>query len=529
MLKLQGGIVYDPTNKVDGETKDIWIDENKIVSPPTSGCDCQTLDVTGNIIMPGGVDMHSHIAGPKVNTARKMQPEMLRDTPNSVPNILTTGQKYIGLGYTTCFDAAISPLAARHAHHELADLPYLDSGFFILTGNNHLLMESIRSGQPDLTQATLGWLLMKTGAYAPKVVNPGGVELWKQRRDGNARDLDQEIDGCRLTPRTIIKSIAKAANALGLPHPVHIHCNNLGISGNWTTTLESMKSIEGETAHFSHIQYHSYGKEWTTSNETDAESVLTSKVEPLADFINQHPNLSVDVGQVLFGRTTSMTGDGPLGYFLHQVNGQKWFSSDTELESGCGISPIEYRNKNYVHAMQWTIGLEWYLLVNNPWQVVMSTDHPNGGVFEAYPKIVRLLMDREYRKEQIDLLPPQVVANSVLKDLKRVYSMAEIAIITRAGPAKLLGLKNKGHLGPGADADVTIYAPNENVEKMFSLPRWVIKDGNFVIRDYELTSRCFGKRLSHRPEYDLDYDPSIEKWFDDHYTINSRNFGIESV
>ena len=68
------------------------------------------------------------------------------------------------------------------------------------------------------------------------------------------------------------------------------------------------------------------------------------------------------------------------------------------MESGCGIAPIKYRNKSLVHAMQWAIGLEWYLLVNDPWRIAMSTDHPNGGSFLAYPEIVALLMDREKRR-----------------------------------------------------------------------------------------------------------------------------------
>ena len=45
-----------------------------------------------------------------------------------------------------------------------------------------------------------------------------------------------------------------------------------------------------------------------------------------------------------------MTGDGPLGYYLHNVYGTKWFSADTEMEAGCGIAPIKYRNKSLVHA-----------------------------------------------------------------------------------------------------------------------------------------------------------------------------------
>ena len=71
----------------------------------------------------------------------------------------------------------------------------------------------------------------------------------------------------------------------------------------------------------------------------------------LADYVNAHPNLTVDVGQVLFGETTSMTGDGPLGYYLHKVTGRKWFNADTEMEAGCGIVPITYKEKSFVHAL----------------------------------------------------------------------------------------------------------------------------------------------------------------------------------
>ena len=141
-----------------------------------------------------------------------------------------------------------------------------------------------------------------------------------------------------------------------------------------------------------HIQFHSYG------GGVEDEDSFSSRVAPLVEYVNEHPNITVDVGQVVFGETTSMTGDGPLGYYLSKVYKSKWFSSDTELEAGCGIAPIEYKNTSLIHAWQWAIGLEWYLLVKDPWRVVMSTDHPNGGSFLAYPQIIRLLMDRTYRR-----------------------------------------------------------------------------------------------------------------------------------
>ena len=201
----------------------------------------------------------------------------------------------------------------------------------------------------------------------------------------------------------------------------------------------------------------------------------------------------------MFGETTSMTGDGPLGYFLSKVYKTKWFSSDTELEAGCGITPIEYKNTSLIHAWQWAIGLEWYLLVKDPWRVVMSTDHPNGGSFLAYPQIIRLLMDRTYRARHAqDRARQDPRAERPGRPGPRSIRLSEIAIITRAGPARILGLKNKGHLGPGADADITIYTPDPNQETMFELPRFVIKAGRVLVEQGEIREEFYGKTCTSR-------------------------------
>jgi formylmethanofuran dehydrogenase subunit A len=347
------------------------------------------------------------------------------------------------------------------------------------------------------------------------------VEVWKSHQAGNVSGLDSKVDHFNVTPRQIIQGVSWAADALRLPHSVHIHCNNLGMPGNWTTTLETMQALEGYRGHITHAQFHSYG-----GGDAD-ENTFNSKVAPLADYVNSHPNITIDVGQVMFGETTSMTGDGPLGYYLQKVYGGKWFSGDTEMESGCGITPIKYKNKSLVHALQWAIGLEWYLLVTDPWRVVMSTDHPNGGSFLAYPQIIRLLMDRNYRQDILKECHPLVRERSQLGDLTREYTLNEIAIITRAGPARILGLKNKGHLGPGADADITIYTPHENKETMFELPRTVIKSGHVLVDQGEIREVLTGKTLHVNPGYDQEMEPDIQDWFEKYYSIRWRNYPVD--
>jgi formylmethanofuran dehydrogenase subunit A len=536
LLKISGGTVYDPANGIDGQVRDIWVEGGKIVAAPSdpSVRPAREIDAHGLVVMPGGVDMHCHIAGPKVNVARKMRPEekrkaqVLHKTANthsgtmgSVPSTFATGYKYAGMGYTTAFDAAIPPLGARHAHEEFEDTPCIDKGFYVLMGNNHYVMRSIQQNEPQKLKAFIAWLLGATKGFAPKLVNPGGVEVWKNHQGGNVHGLDEKVDHFGVTPRQIVGGVAEAAAELRLPHAVHIHCNNLGMPGNWQTTLETMKAVNGHRAHITHIQFHSYG-----GGEGD-ENTFNSKVVPLADYVNSHENVTIDVGQVMFGETTSMTGDGPLGYFLSNIFKGKWFSSDTEMEAGCGITPIKYRNKSLVHSLQWAIGLEWYLLVEDPWRVVMSTDHPNGGSFLAYPQIIRLLMDRTYRKDVLKKCPEKIRERSTLADLDREYTLNEIAIITRAGPAKILGLTNKGHLGPGADADITVYTPHENKESMFELPRVVIKSGRVMIEHGEIRDPFNGKTLHVAPEYDRDVEADIQAWFEQYYSIRWRNYPVD--
>ena len=176
-----------------------------------------------------------------------------------------------------------------------------------------------------------------------------------------------------------------------LPHAAHIHCNNLGVAGNAATTLESMRAVDGRRAHFTHLQFHSYGAGQDGGWRSGAREVI--------EYINAHPHVSGDVGQVMFGAAMTLTADGPVEYLLHKSTGRKWVNVDVELETGCGIVPYTYKEKAAIAALQWVVGLELFLLSSDPWRVVLSTDHPNGGSFMSYPELIRLLMDRSYRDE----------------------------------------------------------------------------------------------------------------------------------
>jgi formylmethanofuran dehydrogenase subunit A len=529
-LRIVNGKVHDPANGVDGEIRDICIQHGRIVADV--GDDARRIDVAGAVVMPGGVDIHCHIAGPKVNLARKLQPEDHRldvhpGTPTTrsgtggiVPSTFATGYRYATLGYTTAMEAAVTPLGARHTLEEFHDTPVIDKGFYVLLGNNVFLNQLLKEGRHTEFREAVAWWINATKAYTSKLVNPGGDEPWKGRRNSNIVELDEHIDEFDITPRQIIKAFVDVINDMELPHPPHIHCNNLGHSGNFQTTLDTMRTAEGRRVHIAHIQFHSYGGEPGKNP--------TSKGPEIARFLNDNPNVTCDVGQVMFGKSTVMTADAPLAYMLRNLSGNKWVNADTECESGCGIVPFSYQEHVYVHALQWAIGLELFLLSNDPWRVVLSTDHPNGGSFMSYPKLIRLLMDHQFRKEEIAKVNQRAIKKTVLLDnLDREYTLNEIAIITRAGPARALGLRNKGHLGVGADADITIYEEQEDKEAMFSAPRYVVKSGKLIIDDHEFRADHIGRLLHVTPAYDEAIEKQIRPFFQDYYTIEFDNYAVE--
>ncbi|MGH7674941.1 MAG: formylmethanofuran dehydrogenase subunit A [Gemmatimonadales bacterium] len=533
-LRITGGAVYDPANGIDGEVRDVCMEQGRIVDQLPA--DAPRLDAGGMVVMPGGVDIHSHIAGSSVNHGRRLLPEehaadpvpapALLDaapparsgTGGTIPSTFTTGYRYAGLGYTTAMEAAVAPLAARHAHAELDDTPIIDAGCYVLMGNDDYLFRQIAAGEAERARDYAAWLLSAAGGYAIKIVNPGGVERWKAG-GRNVRDLDDPVGSSAVTPRKILETLADAAHALRLPHPVHIHCNNLGQAGNADTTLETMRALAGRRAHFTHLQFHSYGGERGKSWKSAAREVI--------EYVNGHPEVSVDVGQVMFGPATTVTADAPVEYLLHASTGRKWLNVDIELETGCGIVPYSYEEKAAVAALQWAIGLELFLLASDPWRVVLSTDHPNGGSFMSYPQLIRLLMDRAARDAQLKRVNARALAGSALADgLAREYTLNEIAIVTRAGPARLLGLKTKGHLGVGADADVTIYARDADLAAMFAAPRYVIKGGTVVVEEGQLRRAPAGRRLHVRPEHAASVTRDVKRYFDSYACVSFENYPV---
>ncbi len=533
-IHIRGARVIDPAHGVDA-VRDLWIDGGRIVAAPGDGRPATTtIDGAGCVVMAGGIDLHSHIGGGKVNLARLLLPEQHRigaepwPLPDNLlelascggcaPGTLATGYRYTEMGHTAAFEPAMVVANARHAHMEMGDVPIIDHGAYVMAGNDELFLEMLARGEDfERIRDYLGWTVNATKAMGVKVVNPAGISAFKfnQRK----LDVDQPHVHWQVTPRQVLHTLARALQSLGVPHPLHIHGSNLGVAGNIESTLLTIDALDGLPGHLTHIQFHSYG--------TEGPKKFSSAALQLAEAVNANLNISIDVGQIMFGQTVTASGDTMRQHAQSGLgNPRKWVGADIECEAGCGVVPFRYREQSFVNALQWAIGLEIFLLVNDPWRVVLTTDHPNGGPFTSYPHLIRLLMDKSFRDEQLAKLHPDVAANAALKQMDRELSLSEIAVMTRAGPARLLGLKDRGHLAPGAAADVVIYRDQPDREAMFATPLHVWKDGVEVARDGRLLQVVPGGTHFVEPEFDRAIEATLRKRWDDQGLVRFDHFKI---
>ncbi|MEM2876434.1 MAG: formylmethanofuran dehydrogenase subunit A, partial [Candidatus Bathyarchaeia archaeon] len=482
----------------------------------------------------------------EVNSGRLLRPEdHLKDfelktnvtrsgVGYSIPSTFTTGYRYARMGYTTVMNPSMPPLEARHTHEELCDTPIIDKATYSLLGDWWFVLENLRDGKIEECASHVAWMLSATKGYAIKIVNPGGLEAWGFGR--NVRDFEDTVPYFNITPKEIVQGLCRVNRMLNLPHTIHVHTNNLGKPGNYETTIQTMKSVENLTngdkpsIHITHCQFSAFkGETWDT---------LTSGADEISKYVNNHRHVTMDMGQVIFTDTTTMTADGPFQHILHQLSGNKWVNHDVETETSAGIVPFRYRRKSYVHATQWSIGLELALMIKDPWRIFLTTDHPNGGPFTSYPNVLGWLMSRKARENTLKKLNRRSRQKSVLPSIDREYSLFEIAVVTRAGTAKALGLKDKGHLGPHADADIAVYDVNprevdpsteyKKYVKAFQRAKYTIKEGEIVVKDGEVVKVLDGKTFWVKVNTSLQQaiSENMKKRFSEYWTVQFENYPV---
>jgi len=56
-----------------------------------------------------------------------------------------------------------------------------------------------------------------------------------------------------VSSRAIVRTLQRAVHDSASPHPLHVHCNNLGMAGSADTALATIAAAEGLPLHLAHF------------------------------------------------------------------------------------------------------------------------------------------------------------------------------------------------------------------------------------------------------------------------------------
>jgi formylmethanofuran dehydrogenase subunit A len=280
-----------------------------------------------------------------------------------------------------------------------------------------------------------------------------------------------------VTPRRLLKVAARAAAAHGLSHPLHVHAPGLGEAGNVEQTIELIDALAGHPLHLAHAQFSAYA--------SHADGHYTSGTRQLLNRFHQAGRVTMDTGCIGFGPAWMVTRDQLLARRLAAA-----LKQTATYREGWAVMPMRYSPTNPINALQWAIGLELILRCEDRTRLAMSVDFPNGGSFTAMPKLLELLSSPEKREEMLESLHPWAKERSEFGRLDHALSDEALVTLTRYAPANALGLTHKGHLQPGADADIVI------ADRPFALPSLVIKAGRVVRENDRHCQEAPARRVS---------------------------------
>ncbi|MFW9990241.1 MAG: amidohydrolase family protein, partial [Candidatus Odinarchaeota archaeon] len=151
---------------------------------------------------------------------------------------------------------------------------------------------------------------------------------------------------------------------------------------------------------------------------------------------------------------------------------------------------------NHIICNLWANALDLALNVNNKFQVSLSLNFPNYANISDIPEIATWLVSKDARESFMKGMNNNFLKNNPLAHNSKELNFFEFIYLTRASPAKSLGLANiKGNLGLGADADFNILNINiddidisqnyEELKKALSNIEYVIKAGKIAKRQNE--------------------------------------------
>ena len=504
-ISIRNGIVFDPINKIEGEIKDILIENGKIVDKFSSEKDIKQIDAKSKVVIPSALDIHSHMASYQLNLVRLLgtKNQQFRDYFGGL-KLIEIAKNYITQGYSFILEANIYPSFAKQTLFDFSHIPVLDKAYLLNISNLWALELEYQKGLYKEGAIFLSDLLMKLKAFGVKVYNPFEAESWNWNL--LREDVAEKGRLYNFTPLDVYLTSIKIAEYLSLPHSVHAHIEGYEShdgKNNLMKVLNEVKALKldgldsnnkeqkrNQIFHLAHASAYNMD-----GNNSD-----------ILQFFNANQQFDLDVGFVGFNPINPiLTSDRRL---INSFNGSNQnptiLRASLESEGDCFIALREFKKSNINHCQMWGNALDIALNMENKWQVQFTVNFPIYSDIRNTPQIYEWLLNSKARETFMSDMNPQFLKQHPLVNNSNEYSFNDLIIITRASPAKSLGLGDfKGNLGPGADADINILDLNINTSKnakdtksiikAFENIEYILKEGNIVKKQNELFLDYHGK------------------------------------
>ena len=485
---IKNGLVFDPINAIEGETKDILVEEGKIVEKFTHKKDIKEIDAKGKTVIPAGIDVHSHVASQQVNWVRLLgsRHKEFQDIWNGLTMNYIAGE-YIKNGYTFFLEANVFPSLSKQALFNFVNMPVLDKGMLLNVSNLWTLDLEFQRGLKEEASIFLSDLLAKTKGFGFKVYNPFESESWSFNTLRSGLEAKGRL--YNFIPLDIYENLLKFNEHLRLPHSLHAHVEgyeeNEG-KANLSLILNKVKDIEVDPTHNStsiHRRTQILHLAHASSYNIDGNNT------ELIDFLNSNSKVDLDLGFLGFDDINPLvTSDRRLIKNLTESeNPYKLFRSAVESEGDGYATLRRIATDNKKFSTIWANAIELALSIKNKWQIQFSLNFPNYSHLNKIPEMAAWLLSEDARKEMIRKFNHDDIKEHNIHDDDNVLSFNEFVIITRASPAKSLGLGDvKGNLGPNADGDINILNIDLNKTDLSKIPAKIITaltDMEYVIKE----------------------------------------------
>jgi formylmethanofuran dehydrogenase subunit A len=489
-LLVKNGFVFDPFNSIEGDAKDILIEDGKVVDKFTNSSDIQEIDAKGKTVVPAAVEIHAHVASQQLNWVRLLgsKNQDFQNHWNSL-TLNAIAKDYISNGYTFILEANVFPSLTKQTIFDLRRLPVLDKAYLLNPSNLWPLELEFQKDMVEEGAIFLSNLLEKVKGFGLKAYNPFEAEYWNWKVV--RKNLTENGRLFNFAPMEVYENLARFVEHLGLPHSIHAHIEGYETQyskENLLATLNKVKSLglkpnpknsfEIKRTQIFHL---AHGSSYNIEGDNSE----------LIKFYNENQEFDMDLGFIGFDSLNPLiTSDRHLiNKLSNSKNPNKLIRSSVESEGDSFATLRKFSKKTKEDCVMWANAIELALNIS-PWQLQFSVNYPNYANITNIPEIASWLISTSTRTQFMNDMEASFLKDNPIIGNSNTLTFNDYIILTRTSPAKSLGIGSiKGNLGIGADGDLNILNLNLNdtdISRDYEKFKTALANIDYVIKAGEL-------------------------------------------